>query len=299
MTERTSGQDSGGQRGAEFVDIGFVQTRPVWGELERNLAGAAKLLDEAPRFDVLVLPELFSTGYVFRDRAELERFAEPRGGPTVSWLQEQAKARGGWLVGGFPEREGDRVYNAAALAGPAGEAFFYRKIHLFHRELLMFDPGDRPHEVWEIETKAGSVRVGLMICFDWVYPESARCLAVAGAELLLHPSNLVLPYCQESMKTRCLENRVFAVTTNRTGEDLRGDLRVRFTGLSQITDPKGAVLARCGEEGECVAVARAELALARDKWMTEHNELMAGRRPEMYATLVEGGGEASGPRRPA
>lgn len=288
MTERDSAGDSGGRGRAEFVDIGFVQTRPVWGDLEGNLARAAELLDEAPRFDVLLLPELFSTGYVFRDRAELERFAEPRNGPTVSWLQEKAKARGGWLAGGFPERDGDCIYNAAALAGPAGDVFFYRKIQLFHRELLMFDAGDEPPEVWEIETDAGVVCVGLMICFDWVYPEIARCLAVAGAELLLHPSNLVLPYCQEAMKTRCLENRVFAVTTNRTGEDARGDLRVRFTGMSQITGPKGAVLARCSEQEECVAVARAELALARDKWMTEHNELLAGRRPEMYGALLAG-----------
>ena len=81
---------------------------------------------------------------------------------------------------------------------------------------------------------------------DWVNPESARSLALQGAEVLLHPSNHVMPHCQEAMRTRCLENRVWAVTANRTAEDDRGDLRLEFTGQSQIVGPRGEVVSRAG-----------------------------------------------------
>lgn len=243
---------------------------------------------ELSAFDLLVLPELFSSGYLFRDRDEALSLAEGIDGPTVAALRRIAAERGGAVVAGLAERDGDRVYNAAALATPAGDVHVYRKVHLFDREIEIFDAGDGPFPVWTVETAAGRFRVGVMICFDWLFPESARCLALEGAEVIAHPSNLVLPHCQEAMRTRCLENRVFAVTANRTASDDRGDgLRLEFTGESQVVDPRGRVLARAGAQGEHVVIQEIDLALARDKRVTERNDLLRDRRPEAYPGLVE------------
>jgi predicted amidohydrolase len=128
-----------------------------------------------------------------------------------------------------------------------------------------------------------------MICFDWLFPESARCLSLDGALVLLHPSNLVLPFCQDAMRTRCLENRVFAVTANRCGEDARGGERLRFTGASQITGPRGEVLARAPADRECVEVVEIDLEEARDKRVTSRNDLFGSRRPAAYGRLVHDG----------
>ena len=85
-------------------------------------------------------------------------------------------------------------------------------------ETLWFTPGDSGFQVWDI----GLAKIGVMICFDWYYPESARTLALMGAEIICHPSNLVLPNSPDSMPVRCLENRVFAITSNRIGTEARG-----------------------------------------------------------------------------
>ena len=268
--------------------VGFAQTRPTFGDRAGNLERVRRLLEAAPAFDLMVLPELFSTGYLFLTRNETESDAEDVAGPTVSLLRDVARGRGAWVCGGFAERDGAAVYNAAALAGPEGSVHLYRKVHLFDRETEVFDPGEAPFRARSIRIGDTVVRVGMMICFDWFFPESARCLAVDGAEILLHPSNLVLPYCQDAMRTRCLENRVFAVTANRIGEDVRDAERLAFTGASQITSPRGEILVRAATNGECVEVVTIAPAAARDKRLTARNDLLRSRRPAAYGRLTAG-----------
>lgn len=276
---------------ASRLRVAFAQTRPVFGDLEGNLDRCARLVEQAPAFDLLVLPELFSTGYLFQSRAEVERVAEDADGPTLQTLRALAARRDAWVVGGFAERDAGHVFNSAALVGPDGAPLIYRKIHLFDTETEVFDVGDRPFRAWTLRKGAKSVRVGVMICFDWLFPESARCLALDDALVLLHPSNLVLPYCQEAMRTRCLENRVFAITANRCGEDVRGATTLRFTGASQITGPRGEVLARAPADEECTHVVEIDLSAAREKRVTPRNDLFGSRRPEAYDRL----GGASSP----
>ena len=265
--------------------VAFAQTRPAFGDVPGNLDRAARLIEQAPVFDLLVLPELFSTGYLFQSRSEVERVAEDVDGPTLQALRALAARRDAWIAGGFAERAGGRVFNSAALVGPDGASLIYRKIHLFDTETEVFDVGDRPFRAWTLRKGEKSVRVGMMICFDWLFPEAARCLALDGALLLLHPSNLVLPYCQDAMRTRCLENRVFAVTANRCGEDVRGGTTLRFTGSSQITGPRGEVLARASADEESTQVVEIDLSAARDKRVTPRNDLFASRRPDTYDRL--------------
>lgn len=285
--ERLTPPEPQGRGAAPSIVAAFVQTRPSFGERAANLDRALSLARDGARAaerppDVLVFPELFSTGYLFRDRDETRSFAEPADGGTVAALATLAAELGAWVAGGFAERDGNRVYNSAALVGPRGETRFYRKIHLFDRERETFDAGDLPFEAWSIETRSGSARVGLLICFDWFFPESMRSLALAGAEVALHPSNLVMPWCQEAMKTRCLENRVYAVTANRVGGDRRDDsLRLAFTGRSQITGTRGEILASAAGDEESFRAVLLDLSCARSKELGR-NDLFRDRRPDLY-----------------
>jgi len=125
-------------------------------------------------------------------------------------------------------------------------------------------------------------RVGMMICFDWIYPESARSLAIRGAQLIIHPSNLVLPYCPDAMITRCLENRVFAATADRVGRETRGSVDLRFIGASEIVSPRGEILARLGTSESGIVTVSVDLGEAEQKKINKHNDLLAGRRPDQY-----------------
>jgi predicted amidohydrolase len=163
--------------------------------------------------------------------------------------------------------------------GPAGFIGCYRKTHLFYEETLHFTPGDSGFHVWDI----GAARIGVMICFDWYYPEAARSLALQGADILCHPSNLVLPNCPDSMPVRCLENRVFAVTCNRIGSEARGGKdRLTYIGQSEVVGPNGVILHRAPRDKEDLAVIEIDSAEARNKSLNRYNDLFRDRRPSLY-----------------
>ncbi len=260
-----------------------LQTEPCFGAREDNLADAERRL-RGVEADLVVLPELFATGYSFRDRAEAISFAEPaHGGPTVERLCRWSTETGGIVVGGFPEVDGERLFNTCVAVAAGAVLAVYRKVHLFGFEGEIYDPGDTPFGV----VTHGGLRVGLMICFDWVFPEAARCLALAGADVLAHPSNLVLPFCRQAMPIRALENGVFAVTANRVGTEHRPPRpELPFTGHSQILSPLGEVLAEAGGgEPELLSVD-VDLTRARDKSLASGNDRMAERRPGFYGPLL-------------
>jgi predicted amidohydrolase len=239
-------------------------------------------LADAPDFDLLVLPELAFSGYDFRDRDELHALAEPfSNGPTAGLLHELAHARNAVIVAGYAERTPEGCYNSAMLMCPDGAAHNYRKIHLFNREQDVFLPGDAPPAV--VETPAG--RIGMMICFDWFFPETARCLALAGAQIIAHPSNLVLPWCQRTMFARSLENAVHTITCNRIGTEARTDRSLTFTGASQILNTKGEILASAPTDREALGVAALDPDEADDKSIAGRNDRFGNRRPEMYERL--------------
>lgn len=260
--------------------VGFYQFDPVFGEVKRNLDAVTEKL-AAVQSDLLVLPELFASGYQFASEREVESLAEPvPAGPTTTRLHEIARAGHMVLAAGLPERAGGRCYNSAVLVGPEGLIGLYRKAHLFYEETRHFSPGDTGFRVW----KVGAVNLGLMVCYDWIYPEAARTLALKGAHILCHPSNLVLPYCPDAMVTRCLENRVFCVTANRIGSEQRaGKERLTYIGNSEVVSPQGRLLHRAPRDEEDLAVVDIDPALAEDKNLNIYNELMKDRRPDLYA----------------
>ncbi len=260
------------------MKVGFIQTRPRFGEVADNLARALAQLEEAEG-DLLVLPELFTTGYRFTSDAELRELAEPAGGPSVSAVLDHCRARGRWVVAGFAEAAPEGVYNSAFVAGPGGLVGVYRKVHLFNEEKRWFLPGDLGFPVWDL----GPMRLGVLVCFDWCFPEAARSLALGGAQLIAHPSNLVLPHAQNAMVTRCLENQIFVVTANRVGVDDRGDGTVLgFTGRSQVACPDGTRPVVAPERGEAWGALEIEPARADRKHLTPTNHVLLDRRPEHY-----------------
>jgi predicted amidohydrolase len=262
--------------------VGFVQGRPRFGRTQENLERALALA--APLgADLVVIPELWSSGYVFSSHAEVRSLAEDaRDGPTARALAAAARRERRHYVAGFPEWHRGRAYNSAMLVGPSGVRAVYRKLHLFERERVWFAAGNLPLAVHRV----GPARVGLMICFDWRFPEVARVLALLGADVLAHPSNLVFPQAQEAMRVRSLENQVYTVTANRTGIESRPDGRVPFTGRSQIVGPSGDVIARAGLREEGTRVAACDLAAARRKHLTAITPIFSNRRPEFYRPLV-------------
>ena len=159
------------------------------------------------------------------------------------------------------------------------EADHYRKSHLFWYEKRFFSPGNTGFRVHDI----GIARIGMMICFDWVFPEVCRVLALNGADIICHPSNLVLPHCPQAMITRCLENRVFAVTANRVGSESRtAGSPLKFIGKSQIVDPDGRVLCRASDNKVETMVIDINPKLARDKRITPKNDLFVDRRVDLF-----------------
>ena len=263
--------------------VGLYQSNPTFGDVKRNVDDAIDALSSAS-VDLVILPELFNTGYQFISKQEVASLAEEiPSGFTCKSMTHLAREKRFYIVFGMAERNTDRLYNSAVLVGPSGFIGCYRKTHLFFEEKFLFDPGDTGFQVWDIR----EARIGIMICFDWIFPESARILALKGAQIICHPANLVLPYCQYAMPVRCLENRVFSITANRIGTEQRGQKPpLVYTGTSIIVDPMGNVLAQLGGTEVGTISVEIDPEKANDKNITEYNHVMEDRRPELYAALV-------------
>jgi len=121
-----------------------------------------------------------------------------------------------------------------------------------------------------------------MICFDWIFPETTRSLALLGADIIAHPANLVMPFCQKAMTIRCLENSVYAITANRIGEEKRGDDHFHFTGRSQITSYDGDILSSAPKDKTHIDITDIDIEKARDKYLNKNNNLFEDRRTEFY-----------------
>ena len=248
---------------------------PRVGESEANRERVRTAVLAAPEADLLVLPELANSGYHFESQGQSAQLAEPVDGPFVALLRELARARNLTLVSGLAERDGSTLYNSAVLVRPDGSTELYRKLHLFLNEKDHFAPGNLGLPVFQV----GAARIGLLICFDWQFPEAWRTLALRGADIVCHPSNLVLPgLAQRAIPVHALLNRLYVVTANRIGTESG----LTFTGRSILVGPRGELLAEAPEASEETRVVEIDPFLARDKSVTPRNDLLADRRPEHY-----------------
>ncbi len=267
--------------------IGFVQFAPALGDVESTICKLDRLIGSDTAADVWVLPELCNSGYNFSSRRQARETAEEVADSVfIRYLESVCAQRDCHIVSGFNERDRDALYNSAVLVGPDGYIGKYRKLHLFFNEKDYFEPGDVGLPVFDI----GLCKLGILVCFDWIFPEAWRVLALKGADVICHPSNLVLPeLAQRAVPIHALTNRVYVVTANRIG--VEGNLT--FTGLSTIASPKGDVLVQASQGEEEVGIVDVDVGLARNKWVTSRNDIFADRRPDDYVFLLEGKGEVS------
>ena len=268
---------------ADPMQAAFVQFNPRYLQREVNLDRVEALI-AGVEADLIVLPELFTSGYFFHTTQDMVELAEPvPEGPTTARLQRWAARSGATFVAGLPEREDDRFFNSAVVVSPEGHVGTYRKLHLYYEEKLHFTSGNRGLPVFEVTDRSGGTyRLGVMICFDWYFPEAARSLSLQGADVIAHPSNLVRKDCPRAMPIRALENHVYTVTANRCGqEESRGE-KLTFIGQSVICDPEGSVLTQASRREETVGTAEISPASARDRDITLHNHLFGDRRPRSY-----------------
>jgi predicted amidohydrolase len=250
--------------------------------------GAVGLLTRAVSdgADLVVLPELVTTGSGFADAAEATQRAEPVDGPTVTALRQLSAEHGIVLAAGFNETSGlDRPYNSAVVIDRGELLTCYRKTHLWGREKLLFTPGDQPPPV--VETGVG--RIGLMVCYDLEFPEVTRRVALEGAQILVAPANWPLlgkpagerPVEVAKAQAAAAQNKAYVVVADRCGAD-RGEA---YTGGSVISDLTGYLLAEAVIEQPGVIAAEIDPALADDKWLGPHNDAFADLRPELYPSM--------------
>jgi len=258
--------------------VAAVQLEPIFGDLKGNVEKAISLID-GQNADLFVLPELCFSGYSFTSRDEAFDLAE---NPDNCFSMEQMRALASKLdagiIYGFPERSGDRIYNSCVFVPPNGKIEIYRKLHLYYYEKEWFTLGDKALNVFEFR----DCKIGMMICFDWFFPEVARTLALRGANLICHPANLVMSYCQRSMKVRSLENVVYTITSNRIGRENRGDFDFEFTGGTQILDIRGEILFQASTDKVEIGIADIDINRSKDKNVNEKNNLFTDRRTEYY-----------------
>jgi|GEM_PF-32391 5,10-methenyltetrahydrofolate synthetase len=260
--------------------IGILQIAPELGNIEVNIIKIDELLHHSPKANIWVLPELASSGYNFGSREEAVDCSETiEKSKFINFLTRKAASLNTWFVSGFNERDGNHLFNSAVLIGPEGLKGRYRKLHLFNREKLFFEPGNTGLPIFD--TPFGSI--GILICFDWMFPELWRVLSLKGARMICHPSNLVLPYCQTAIPGYALTNRIFVATSNRVGQE--GDLT--FTGQSVLVNPNGEYLLRGKQHKEETLTVEIDLANADNKQMTPYNDAFDDRRIDFYSLSVK------------
>ena len=263
----------------------YLQFAPAYLDVDANLEVVGSMI-QTLEVDLIVLPELFTSGYFFRSRDDLDRVAEPiPTGRSTEMLRDWAVSLEATLVAGLPEREGDAFFNSAVVVRPTGTVHTYRKVHLFYEENTLFEPGNLGFQVFEVTTRDGTpYRLGVMVCFDWYFPEAARTLALKGADVIAHPSNLVLPHCPDSMPVRARENHVFTITANRYGQEEKEGETLTFIGMSEVCDPSGTILRRADRDRDEVGIVEFDPHQARDRRLNDYNDVLRDRRPEAYAS---------------
>ena len=274
------------------VTVAVIQMEPIFGETAKNVAHSIAMIEKAAAQggQLMVLPELCNTGYVFASRAEAKALAEeiPSGPSTQAWMEVAARLNL-HIVAGITERDGDLLYNSAVIVGPEGLIGRFRKMHLWADEALFFTPGNLGFPVFD--TAIG--RIGCHICYDCWFPESFRLAALQGAEIVCVPTNWV-PIPGQDPKREAManiivmaashSNSIFIAAADRVGTE-RGQ---PFIGQSLITSYTGwPVAGPASPVDEEILLATVNLADARRRrnW-NAFNQVLRDRRTDSYAEML-------------
>jgi predicted amidohydrolase len=268
-----------------MIRLATIQFTPVHRDREANLDAIGNVLAPVDA-DIIVLPELCTSGYFFVSREELAPLAEAPGGVACRFFQRFADEKRAIIVAGMPEASGELFYNSVFVFCPGvAEPLIYRKAHLFYKERFVFEPGDTAFPV--IRDERLDLSIGIMLCYDWRFPEVSRVLALGGAELIACPSNLVTDAWRKVMPARAIENKLYVAVANRCGTETNGGETLLFKGCSAVYDPWGEAVALAGAEGDAVLLAEIDPQSCRDKSFNEFNDIFADRRPELYGAICK------------
>jgi len=241
------------------MKIGFYQFDCKFGQKEDNREKVRKTFEDK-EFEIMVLPELFSTGYFFRDPQEaLEMSEEIPEGETTDFLIELANKHQAYIIGGVAEKGEDKPYSSAVVVGPEGYIGHHRKINLTGFEQEIFAPG-KGINIFNL----GEIKIGLAICYDLWFPELTRIFLHHGVQLICHPANFGGPMSPVIARARAIENVMNIVTANRVGTEKGPDGDETFRGESLIVGPSGKILARA-ERGEEIVIKDIKISLPQEK----------------------------------
>jgi 5-aminopentanamidase len=265
------------------VRVAALRLGPEIGALEVNRRASVSAIEAAAAAgaELVVLPELAVSGYVFSGAEEAHSCAEPAPGATTEAWQAAAERTGCTVVGGLCELDSaGHLRNSAVVVDASGLRAIYRKLHLWGRETLMFVAGDEPAPV--VETPAG--RIGVGICYDLWFPELARSLALRGADILAAPSNLSASPPQRGLPHLDVVVAISTAHVNRMHVVVADRCRVErgegWLGASLVVAADGTVMAQSFDGAQPGSVlADLDLASARDKRWGEYNDLAGDRRP--------------------
>jgi len=248
---------------------------PLLGEIEKNTAKAESLLKKCAGSQLIILPELADTGYNFFDKKHALEVSKPIAeNPFVEMLLKQSKKINANIVSGFSDKQGDKLYNSSLLISPKGIEGKYSKIHLFMNEKDIFEEGEGGLEIFEID----GYRIGMQICFDYLFTDAWRILAQKGADIITHPSNLVTYNAFKVVPALAIMNKVFIASSNRIGTERN----LTFAGRSFLCNPSGDIISEADPQNEEILFSEIDPKEARNKMITERNHVFEDRRPKKY-----------------
>jgi predicted amidohydrolase len=263
-----------------MLKVAQIQFDPQIGEIRSNHEKSRALLSQTGDARLVVLPELANSGYNFINKSQAEDLAETvTDSHYVSMLQDVASGKKKFIISGFHERDGDDLFNTSLFITPEGTIGKYRKIHLFMNEKQIFTRGNLGLPTFQMD----DYRIGMLICFDYLFPEIWRIMGLKNVDLVAHPSNLVTYKAFKVVPAQSVINRFYILTTNRIGTERD----VSFSGRSFITDPEGEVVAEMSDDREEVMITDINPRLARNKMITSGNHVFDDRLPELYGDVLK------------
>lgn len=287
--ERVKGKES-------LIKVAAIQIESHIGDKDYNLKKMTEFIDKAAGqgANLLVLPELANTGYIFNSRAEAFSLAEPvPGGPTTELLIKKAKEKNIYIASGITELDGEVLFNSAVMVGPKGYIGKYRKNHLWDEEKIFFEHGNLGFPVFDLPFG----RVGIMICYDGWFPETTRILRLQGVDIVLNPTNWVYvpgviteerPVSPDMHSAFAHANAMFIISADRIGLE-RG---CTFLGLSNIAGPSGTIK-RASWNKEEIIIAEINVIGSRYTIWTKFADLIKDRRTDIYDMMLGYEGSAN------
>ncbi len=273
------------------LKIAVVQTQPVLMQPNENLTKVLLSLRQAAdnQARLIVFPECALSGYMFTSRDEALAFAQTVPGPATEALSAACQELDVHVILGLLEQDRDRLYNSSVLVSPEGIIGHYQKCHRPYLGVDRFvEAGDTPFPVFS--TPMG--RIGMFICYDIMFPESARVMALRGADILALPANFPRGRGEKVINhvvtARALENWVYVIVANRVGQERNAS----FAGLSKIADATGETLALASPDREEIIYGEVNIGAARQKHLIiipgqYEVDCFKDRRPELYSLIAQ------------